>query len=278
MRKHTWNRILLLFLFTAVLSAGCAHKAKTSPQTAPAELQSEQNRRVNTAGTEQNLSDTDVEDLDDDFFEDEFEEDIVQVSDPLSPWNRAMFTFNDKLYFTLLRPLAIVYRELIPDVLRSGVRNFFRNLTAPIRMVNCILQGKREAFATETTRFILNTTVGVLGLGNPADSIPELVRPDDEDFGQTLGKYGIGNGFYIVWPILGPSTLRDTVGKLGDWFLNPISYIDSQGTSVAVWSFDKVSQTSYRIGDYEALKKAAIDPYTALRDVYLQYRETKVQK
>ena len=144
MRKHTWNRILLLLLFSVVLSSGCAHKTKSPPQTPPAELQQDQNLQVNTSGTEQNLSDTDVEDLDDEFFEDEFEEEALQVPDPLAPWNRAMFTFNDKLYFTLLKPLAIVYRELTPDVLRSGVRNFFRNLTAPIRMVNCILQGKRN--------------------------------------------------------------------------------------------------------------------------------------
>jgi len=277
MRKQSWICLLLLLL-SVVLSAGCAHRSTTSSKAAPAELQLRQNRQVETAGPAQNLADTDFEGIDDDFFEDEFEDEKVQVADPLSLWNRAMFTFNDKLYFTVLKPLAVAYREITPEIVRTGVRNFFRNLTAPIRMVNCILQGKKDAFAVESTRFVLNTTVGVLGLGSPADSIPDLVRPDDEDFGQTLGKYGIGNGFYIVWPVLGPSTLRDTIGRLGDWAVNPISYIDSQEASIAVWSFDKVSQTSFRIGDYEALKKAAVDPYVALRNVYIQFRETKVQK
>ena len=124
----------------------------------------------------------------------------------------------------------------------------------------------------------MNTTVGVLGLGSPADNHPKLIRPDEEDLGQTLGKYGIGNGFYIVWPFIGPSTMRDTVGLAGDWFLNPVNYIDPQETSWAVGGFDKVNQTSFRIGDYESLKKAAIDPYVALRDVYIQFRTKKVLK
>ena len=278
MSKKHLNGLLLLLLITAFLSAGCAHKPAASPQAASQNLQLSRTGKVHTADPEPASADSGMEDLDDDFFDDEFEEEPDQIADPLSMWNRAMFHFNDKLYFWVLKPLASGYKAVTPDVFRTGVKNFFRNLTTPIRLANCVLQGKREAFGIELTRFVMNTTVGVLGLGSPADNDPRLIRPDEEDFGQTLGKYGIGNGFYIVWPVIGSSTLRDTVGRVGDWFLNPINYIDPKEASWAVWGFDKVNQTSYRIGDYESLKKAAIDPYIALRDVYIQFRTKKVLK
>jgi phospholipid-binding lipoprotein MlaA len=268
----------MLLLITAFLSAGCAHKPAASPKAASQNLQLSQKGEVHTANPEPASADSDMEDLDDDFFDDEFEKDPDQIADPLSMWNRAMFHFNDKLYFWVLKPLARGYKAVTPDFFRTGVKNFFRNITTPIRLVNCALQGKGEASGIEIARFVVNTTVGVLGLGSPADNYPSLIRPDEEDLGQTLGKYGIGNGFYIVWPVIGPSTVRDTVGRVGDWFLNPISYIEPPEASWAVWGFDKVNQTSFRIGDYEALKKAAIDPYVALRDVYIQFRTKKILK
>lgn len=278
MRKKHLNGLLLLLLITAFLSAGCAYKSAAALQTAPLNQQLSQEREVHAANPEPASADSGMEDLDVDFFDDEFEEEQAQIADPISMWNRAMFHFNDKLYFWVLKPLARGYKAVTPDFFRTGVKNFFRNLTTPIRLVNCALQGKGEAFGIEFARFVMNTTVGVLGLGNPADNYPRLIRPDEEDLGQTLGKYGIGNGFYIVWPVIGPSTLRDTVGLAGDWFLNPVSYIDPQEASWGVWSFDQVNQTSFRIGDYEALKKAAIDPYIALRDIYIQFRTKKVLK
>ena len=107
---------------------------------------------------------------------------------------------------------------------------------------------------------------------------PELNPNDDEDFGQTLGAYGIGNGFYIMWPILGPSTLRDSVGLVGDLFLNPVFYVEPVEASVGIRSYEEVNETSFEIGDYESLKKAAINPYEAVRDAYIQYRNSKVKK
>ncbi|MBW2597833.1 MAG: VacJ family lipoprotein [Deltaproteobacteria bacterium] len=215
---------------------------------------------------------------DEDFFEDEFEEDKVQVADPLSPWNRAMFHFNDKLYFWAVKPLARGYKAIAPDFIRTGVKNFFRNITTPIRLVNCMLQAKGKAAAIEFSRFFVNTTIGVLGFGSPADKYPKLAPPDSEDLGQTLGNYGLGNGFYLVWPILGPSTLRDSIGRAGDFFLDPVSYVEPTEASVGIRAFDTVNNTSFHIGDYEALKKSAIDPYTALRNIYLQVRENKIKK
>lgn len=278
MRKKRLNLLLLLWSL-AVLLPGCAHKPAACFPAVPADSKPYQSRHIIIASSDQIVSDAGAEsDFDEDFFEDEFEADKVQIADPLAPWNRAMFHLNDKLYFWLLKPLARAYKAVTPEILRIGVKNFFRNLETPIRLANCILQGKGDAASREFARFVMNTTLGVFGLGSPADDQPGLKPPDEEDLGQTFAVYGVGNGFYIVWPVIGPSTLRDSIGKAGDWFMNPINYIEPQEASRAVWGFDKVSQTSFRIGDYEALKKASIDPYVALRNVYLQFRAKKVLK
>jgi len=279
MRTIKLTFILLLSLFIIFLSTGCAHRPVTSSQAVSEDLQEDQKGQITTGETEQMPSDSEMEDTsDEDFFEEEFEEDKVYVADPLSPWNRAMFHFNDKLYFWALKPLARGYKVIAPEFFRTGVKNFFRNITTPIRLVNCMLQAKGEAAAVELTRFVVNTTIGVLGFGSPADKYPKLAPPDSEDLGQTLGNYGLGNGLYLVWPILGPSTLRDSIGRAGDFFLDPVSYVEPAEASMGIRAFDTVNNTSFRIGDYESLKKSAIDPYTALRDVYLQVRENKIKK
>jgi len=199
------------------------------------------------------------------------------VADPLSFWNRAMFHFNDKLYFWFLKPVAKGYRVVIPGVVRTGARNFFSNIFTPIRLTSCILQGKVKAGGTELIRFVVNSTIGIAGVTDPAKKYLKL-DISDEDLGQTLGAYGIGNGFYLVWPLLGPSTLRDSVGMVGDRFLNPITYVKPVEASVAIWSYDKINETSLHIGDYESIKEAAVEPYEAFRDAYIQYRNNKVKQ
>ena len=209
-----------------------------------------------------------------DFLEDDK---LVQVADPIAPWNRAMFTFNDRLYFWLLKPLSRGYAAVIPTPFRQGVSNFFNNLSAPVRIVNSALQGKWQGVGSELIRFLINSTAGIGGIGDPAQGTP-WAKTSDEDLGQTLAVYGIGNGFYIVWPLLGPSTLRDTVGDVGDRFLNPLFYIDSTNAALAFTGLKTVNETSFRIGDYEALKESAIAPYEAFRDAYIQYRSKKAKE
>ncbi len=212
-----------------------------------------------------------------DFFEEEAAAPVYHVPDPLNKWNRAVTVFNDRCYFWLLKPVARGYQAVVPTPAREGVRNFFHNVSMPVRFVNCLLQGKMRQAAGELGRFGLNTTVGVLGFGNPARKHPAL-NPDAEDMGQTLGRYGIGNGIYIVWPVLGPSTLRDTFGLAGDWLLQPVTYVEPSLAAYGIKGTVRVNDLSLRIGEYEAIKEAAIDPYTAFRDVYLQYRREKVKK
>ncbi len=224
----------------------------------------------------------------DDGLEDPFEEGqpmMETVSDPIVGFNRAMFVVNDKLYFWVLKPVASGYKVVVPTPVRLGVKNFFFNLLMPVRLVNCLLQGKFKAAEGEFGRFAVNSIIGVGGIFNPAGDYPEL-NPPEEDMGQTFGHYGAGNGFYIVWPVLGPSTLRDTVGGLGDWVLNPFSFmklvdldagvLTSDVTSVVVYGVRTVNDTSFRIGDYEALKNAALDPYEAFRNGYIQNRNSKI--
>ena len=198
------------------------------------------------------------------------------LSDPLEPINRVFFVFNDRLYFWVLKPVATGYKAVVPDPARVGIRNFFSNLAFPVRFVNCLLQGKVEGAMEELGSFILNSIGGMGGFVDIAGAAG--IRKYDEDLDQSLAVFGLGPGFYIHWPFFGPSTLRGTFGLLGDGFLDPVFYLDSLGARAAVKSSDMVNQTSFRIGDYEALKRAALDPYVALRDAYYQNRLMKIEE
>jgi phospholipid-binding lipoprotein MlaA len=201
-----------------------------------------------------------------------------EIADPLEPFNRAMYHFNDKLYFWVLKPVAQGYRKVVPEAARVGVSNFFANLAFPIRFVNCLLQANFEGAAAELGRFTVNTLWGIGGILDPASSKDINLSKQDEEFGQTLGTYGIGQGFYINWPIFGPSSPRDTVGLIGDSFLTPYNYLTPWNAATGTWVYDRVNDTSLKIGDYESLKEAAIDPYVAIRDAYVQYRLKKVNR
>lgn len=200
------------------------------------------------------------------------------ISDPLEPVNRVFFYFNDKFYFWLLRPAASGYGAVVPEGARVSVRNFFSNVATPIRLANCLLQANFDCAGTEALRFFLNTTVGVAGFFDPAKKDFEIQKKE-KDFGQTLGVYGIGTGIYFVWPILGPSSVRDTVGFVGDQFLDPINYlVPSWLPNLAVKSYYQVNENSLTLGEYEDLIKSAVDPYTALKDAYFQYRKAKIKE
>jgi phospholipid-binding lipoprotein MlaA len=212
--------------------------------------------------------------------ESEFSEDegnAITIADPLYPLNKAMYHFNDKLYFWILKPVAKGYSSVMPEDIRIVTRNFFSNLTMPIRFVSSLLQLRIKDAGNELVRFVYNSTAGVLGLADAAKADFNIARRD-EDVGQALGSYGIGHGFYIVWPFIGPSSLRDTVGLAGDYFLDPVSYVNPTEASFGIMAYDEVNETSLRIGDYEDLKKAAIDPYVSIRNAYIQYRQKKVDE
>jgi phospholipid-binding lipoprotein MlaA len=212
-----------------------------------------------------------------DFREDPFGEETrpPAIADPLEPLNRALFLFNDKTYFWILKPVAKGYRAVVPRELRVCVKNFFSNIAMPIRLVNNLLQGKIRNSGEVVLRFAINTTMGIGGLFDPAKN-DFHIEPREEDLGQTLGKYGLGHGFYIVIPLIGPSSLRDAAGLTGDFFLHPATYTKNAKLVVGAYVLYTVNRVSLTIGEYEDLKKSSIDPYVAVRDAYSQYRAKKV--
>jgi phospholipid-binding lipoprotein MlaA len=220
--------------------------------------------------------------------EEAFEDEIMEtMPDPLKPFNKVMFQVNDKLYFYVLKPVAQGYKFILSEPVRLSIRNVISNLTTPIRFVNCLLQGKLEGAGIEMSRFMVNTTTGVLGLFDVAKTY-YLLDKQEEDFGQTLGHYGVKEGFYIVWPILGPSTLRDTFGRAGDYFSNPLLYVnprrDWYGLEVntdypgAVTASDRINEMSLTLGTYEEFKESSIDPYTSMRSAYFEHRRNEIKK
>ena len=198
------------------------------------------------------------------------------VADPIEPFNRAIFTFNDKAYYWFFKPVAKGYNVVVPQGVRVAVRNFFSNLATPIRAANNLLQGKFRATGTELLRFTINSTIGMAGLFDPAHDGFHLEKKD-ADLGQTLGRYNLGQGMYLVLPFVGPTTLRDGAGLAGDLFLDPLSYVRPLEASVGVNAYKRENDLSLRIGEYEDLTGSALDPYVAVRDAYAQHRAGKVR-
>jgi phospholipid-binding lipoprotein MlaA len=208
------------------------------------------------------------------------------VPDPLYGWNRVWFTFNHYFYSGLMRPFAMGYAIIVPKMVRTALANAYNNFTFPIRFINALLQLDFTKASREFGRFLLNSTLGVGGLMDVAKSDPNL-QPGNEDFGQTLGHYGMGEGFYIVWPLLGPSNLRDSIGLVGDAAANPLTWIfwpwnyPDNAYNPWYWSYivkasDVFNRLPETLEDYDAITKPAIEPYTAVKDAYIQYRRNAV--
>jgi phospholipid-binding lipoprotein MlaA len=273
-----------LYLFLAI---GCAHSPNYTVSSAePADalklkvvLASAASEQVVTAPTEKSGKVKSSDDpYEDDYLDDNADEERAVMADPIEPFNRVMYHFNDKLYFWALKPVAQGYKFVVPEVARVSVKNFFSNLRFPTRFVSCLLQADLSGAATEFGRFTINTVWGIGGLMDPSSGKELNLQKQNTDLGQTLGFYGVGHGFYIVWPILGPSSPRDSTDIVGDYFLYPVSYLKPFYVPFAVKAYEEVNSTSLRIGDYESLKDAAIDPYVAIRDAYAQYRMKKVKE
>lgn len=197
----------------------------------------------------------------------------VGVKDPIEPVNRAFFIFNDRVHSYVLHPVATGYSKVLPGEVRGCVSNFFSNLNEPVRSVNCLLQGRIRDSGRALARFVLNSICGVFGLADAADEAFG-VSPVSASFGETLEVWGLGEGFYLVMPFLGPSTLRDFSGSVVD-SLAASTYSpwhDDFVTSATVTGGKTVNRTSLHLGEYEDLKRLSIDPYIAIRNGYYQMR------
>ena len=220
--------------------------------------------------------DLDKDDEYDDEDDDEYDDAVVQINDPLYRLNNEFYLFNDAMYVCFIRPAAKGYNAVVPEEIRISVKNFFYNLRFPIRFVNCLLQAKGTKAMEEFATFFLNSTVGFAGIQTPA-SYYESLPPSPEDLGQTLAVWGADDGFFIMYPILGASSLRDSARFIDSMFLDPISWLDLDWkTKYGILAYDKFNEISFQIDDIDALKKAVFDPYVAVRDAYVESRNKMI--
>ena len=224
--------------------------------------------------------------FDDDEFSDEFAaEKKDEVFDPLSGYNRVMTSFNDGLYSYVLSPVFFKGYNILPEQVRVSVNNVFQNLYYPVSVVNNVLQLKFKYTGTETFRFVVNSTLGLLGIFDPASSWFGF-EAHQEDFGQTLGYYGVGSGFHIVLPFFGPTNLRDLSGDFIDFYVNPIYYVDVRKYNVVnnvyqgwgLVTYKEFNKMSLYTKEYENVRQDALDLYPFMRDLYEQSREKKIKE
>ena len=224
------------------------------------------------------------EDFEDEF-EDEFEENANDVNDPFEPYNRIMTSFNDKVFVYFFNPISKVYATVLPRVVRKGISNIFKNLLYPARLTNNILQGKVKNSFEETQRFIINSTIGIFGIFDIAKEHFDI-NAHNEDFGQTLGYWGIASGPHIVLPFFGPSNLRDIFQLPVDNYIDPTNSVGSlpykipnnfvQGS--VIFTLNYVNKNSLNLGLYDTLKKDSLDFYTFTRNFYEEKRKNDIKE
>jgi len=246
-----------------------------TPEPQPAkDLPSENKYKGDKAQKEVTEPPEDKYEIDED--SEEFIEVAETISDPLESYNRAIFRFNDKFYFYSLKPMARGYRAILPKKARICIRKFFSNAATPVRFLNCALQGKFKGAITEPTRFTLNTTLGIGGLFDPAQSLLGL-KEQEVDFDQTLGLYGMKPLIFINLPFLGPSSVRGVLGLIADTGFDPSTYFLHPLIKLGITSHEMLNETSLTLGEYEELRESALDPYIAIRNAYFQNRRSKIE-
>lgn len=194
--------------------------------------------------------------------------------DPIEGFNRAMYGVHDGIDTVLMKPIATGYAAVLPDPVQTGVTNFFANISDIMISVNNLLQGKPAEAASDVGRVAVNTTVGVLGLFDVASKWG--LEKHDEDFGQTFGRWGVGEGAYVFIPMLGPRTARDTVGVAFDLWADPLNYIDDVPVRNSLWALRAVNARANLLPADKVIEEAALDKYSYIRDAYLQNRRNLV--
>jgi len=198
----------------------------------------------------------------------------AKPNDPLEKLNRATYAFNDALDRMLARPLARAYKKAVPEPLRKGVSNFVANINYPLVMLNDALQGKFKDAGSDALRLVVNTTMGVGGLFDPATRMGLVAH--DEDFGQTLGRWGVPPGPYLVLPIVGPSDFRDAPGRVVDTYTTPYTYAKSSTTEYTLYGLTLLDRRVELLSVDSSLQNA-YDPYVFVRNAYVARREYLVR-
>jgi len=211
--------------------------------------------------------------------------DVALIADPIEPVNRGIFWVNHQFYRYILKPVSRTYDTILPKPVRTGVYNVFDNLEYPVRFVNDLLQWKFQRAGKETGKFVVNSTAGIAGIMKVSDRIPALTDVPPEDTGQTFAQWGIGHGPYIVLPLIGPRSLRETVGFAGDVALSPVTWFTfgviggvGSATALSVSSPNTARSMNGRMSAYDAVTKDAVDPYLAARSAYVQSRKQAASK
>ena len=203
----------------------------------------------------------------------------VEANDPIEPFNRWIFDINEGFDLLLLKPVAVIYREVVPDPLRDNVRNFLTNLRAPVSVANDVLQGDIKGAGDTAARFLVNSTLGFAGLADVASEIGK--PPQDEDFGQTLAVWGAGEGPYLVLPFYGPSNVRDVAGFVVDGSADPVSiYLRNNDRNALIYArigVNAVDARSRLIEVIDDLKVTSIDYYATVRSLYRQRRNDQIR-
>lgn len=197
-----------------------------------------------------------------------------QKLDPWENWNRKVFAFNEGLDTYVLKPVATAYSNIVPQPVRRGVDNFFANAADAWSAVNNVLQGKGQAAFEDVVRVTTNSFFGIGGIFDVASEIG--IERHKEDFGQTLGRWGFGAGAYVVWPLLGPSTVRDSIALPLDRAASPALLINDGRTQVGLTGLQIINARANLLGASQVLDDIALDKYTFLRDAYLQRRRSLV--
>ena len=198
----------------------------------------------------------------------------VGVNDPFERYNRTMYSINDTLDRAIIKPAAQGYDAVLPDPIQMGVSNFFSNLNEITVILNDLLQLKFGQAFDDTGRFLLNSTVGMAGIFDVAGHAGH--EANDEDFGQTLGVWGVEPGAYVVLPFFGPRTVRDSFGLVADIYTDPVTYVDDAGARNALTALNVVDTRANLLGVKKVLDEAALDEYSYVRDAYLQRRQNLV--
>jgi phospholipid-binding lipoprotein MlaA len=206
-------------------------------------------------------------------------QEFKEINDPFEPTNRALFAVHEAIDKAVLEPIAIAYRDVLPQPVRSGIRNLLGNLRTPTILTGDLLQGNLERARKTLGRFIVNSTVGVGGIVDVARSYD--VHGHSEDMGQTLAVWGVGEGFYMFIPLLGPSSPRDLVGFGTDIVINPFTWI-GQGQILDAWNYTRLGMTivdtrEALLEPIDAVRKTSLDPYATLRSAYRQRRAFEIQ-
>jgi len=198
------------------------------------------------------------------------------VRDPWEGFNRKVHSFNNAADELVLRPVAVGYKRVTPESVRAGVSRFFANLNMPATIVNQALQGRPGDAAKSLGRFAVNTTIGVVGMFDPASHF-EMPMGDDEDFGQTLATWGWRDSRYLVLPLLGPRTVRDAIGIVGDRSLSPISQIQDSGAAAGLQLLGIVDMRMQLLPT-DQFRREALDDYLFVRDAWAQRRKHQIQQ